>query len=277
MPEFQEDTLKRIITFKLISASATAKAKTDGSAAVKQQMDSLKAFTGEQKTQFEAAVKAANLKLEDLEAFITLSAIPQFEMVSRVTDKEAQDLYDKVLKENPGSLVGTATLSHILIATKDPADSTGAKELRTQDEALKLAKDVKDQLTKGGDFATLAKKYTDDAGSKEAGGKYENADISKFVTEFRDAAATLPLNTISDPILTQFGYHIMKVDSRVTKTFAELKEAIKQSLAGDLLQKFMTEELPKNEYKSNIPTPVPTPVATPAPSTSALPSATPVK
>ncbi|WP_162462918.1 peptidylprolyl isomerase [Paenibacillus psychroresistens] len=276
IPEYQEETLKRIITFRLISATASEKAKTEGSKAVKDQMATLKALTGDQKTQFETALKEANLKSEDLEAFITLQAVPQFEMVSRVTDKEAQDFYDKVLKENPTSLI-TATLNHILIATKDPADQTGVKELRTKDEALKLATDVKDQLTKGGDFATLAKKYTDDAGSKESGGQYVDAEISKFVAEFRDAAATLPLNTISDPIATEFGYHIMKVESRKTKTLAEIKEPIKQSLASDLLQKFMLEELPKNEYKSNIPTPVPTPVATPAPSTEASPSATPVK
>jgi foldase protein PrsA len=181
------------------------------------------------------------------------------------------------LKESPSSLLSKATLNHILIATKDPADQTGVKVLRTQEEALKIAKDVQDQLKKGGDFVVLAKKYSDDAGSKDKGGRYDNADISQFVTEFKNAAAQLPLNTISEPILTQFGYHVMKVESRTTKTLAEVTQAIKQKLASDQLLKFMTEELPKNEYKSNIPTPTPAPSSTPAPSVQASPTATPVK
>jgi foldase protein PrsA len=285
IPEFQEDALKRIVTYKIITATASEQAKKDGSAEVKKQLDGIKNLTGEQKTQFETAMKAAALKIEDLDWYVTLSAIPQYEFVGKVTEKEAKDFYDKLLKENPGSLVSTATLSHILIATKDPADTTGVKVLRTQEEALKIATDVKDQLTKGGDFAALAKKYSDDTGSKDNGGKFENADISQFVTEFRQAAATLPLNTISEPVLTQFGYHVMKVESRKTQTYDEVKEPIKQNLASNKLQEFMTNELPKNEYKSNIPTPVPTPTATPAPSTNvspapsteASPSATPVK
>lgn len=275
IPAFQEDALKRVVTYKLISASASAKSKADAAAAVKKQIDELKAYTGEQKTQFEAALKAANLKVEDLESYVSLSAASQFEMLSKVTEKQVKDFYDKVVKESPANLVGTATLEHILIAIKDPADET--KVLRTQDEALKIAKDVQDQLKKGGDFAALAKKYSDDTGSKDKGGKYENADISQFVTEFRSAAASLALNTISDPILTQFGYHVMKVESRTSKTLAEVSEAIKQNLAQEALQKYMTEELLKNEYKSNIPTPTPAPSATPAASAEASPTATPVK
>jgi len=277
IPAFQEDALKRVVTYKLIGASASAKSKTDAAATVKQQMAALKAYTGEQKTQFEAALKAADLKVEDLESYVSLSAASQFEMKSKVTEQQVKDFYDKVVKESPSSLVGTATLNHILIATKDPTDATGVKELRTKDEALKIAKDVQDQLKKGGDFVVLAKKYSDDTGSKDKGGKYENADISQFVTEFKNAAATLPLNTISDPILTQFGYHVMKVESRTTKTLAEVSEAIKQNLAQEALQTYMTVELPKNEYKSNIPTPTPAPSATPAASAEASPTATPVK
>jgi foldase protein PrsA len=266
-----------MVTYKIVSTNISEKAKKDADAVIKQQMDSIKAYTGEQKTQFEATLKQLGLQTADIQWYIELSARPQFEMVSKVTDQQAKDFYDKILKESPASLVAKATLNHILIATKDPADQTGVKVLRTQEEALKIAKDVQDQLKKGGDFVVLAKKYSDDAGSKDKGGRYENADISQFVTEFKNAAAQLPLNTISDPILTQFGYHVMKVESRTTKTLAEVKEPIKQKLASDQLLKFMTEELPKNEYKSNIPTPTPAPSSTPAPSVQASPTATPVK
>jgi foldase protein PrsA len=277
IPGFQEDTLKRMVTYKIISATISDKAKTDADAVVKQQMDGIKAYTGEQKTTFDANLKQAGLKTADLQWFIELSARPQFEMVSKVTDQQVKDFYDKILKESPATLVGTVTLNHILIATKDPADTTGVKQLRTQDEALKIAKDVQDQLKKGGDFVVLAKKYSDDAGSKDKGGRYDNYNVSQFVAAFGQAAAELPLNTISDPILTEFGYHVMKVESRTTKTLAEVTEAIKQNLASTQIQKFMTDELPKNEYKSNIPTPTPAPSSTPAPSAQASPTATPVK
>jgi foldase protein PrsA len=158
-----------------------------------------------------------------------------------------------------------------------PTATASASESRTEAEALKIAKEVKVKLDKGGDFAALAKEYSDDGGSKDNGGRYVNAQIGQWVTEFKNAAATLPINKISDPVKTSFGYHVMKVIDRKENKLADVKESLRTELADKLFSDFMTNDFPTLEYKSNIPTPTPAPSATPAPSTEASPTATPVK
>jgi hypothetical protein len=156
------------------------------------------------------------------------------------------------------------------------ASASPANETRTDAEALKLAKEVKVKLDKGGDFAALAKQYSDDGGSKDNGGRYADAKISQWVTEFKEAAATLPINKISDPVKTSYGYHVMKVINRKVNTLADEKETLRSQLGYGLLSDFMTKEFPTLEYKSNIPTPTPVPSATPDPSaTPEAPTATP--
>ena len=81
--------------------------------------------------------------------------------------------------------------------------------VKTKEQAL----DIKKQLEGGADFAALAKKYSDDPGSKDNGGLYKNVEHGKMVAEFDKAAFELPVGKISDPVQTSFGYHILKVDA----------------------------------------------------------------
>jgi foldase protein PrsA len=105
-------------------------------------------------------------------------------------------------------------LRHILISYSQPgAEVQPGQPKRTVAEASARALQVKQKLDAGGDFAKLAKEYTDDPGSKDTGGFYD-ADVSGFVPEFSNAAKTLPIGKISDPIKTEYGYHIMKVEER---------------------------------------------------------------
>lgn len=105
-------------------------------------------------------------------------------------------------------------LRHILISYTQPgAQAQPGQPKRTEAEAKARALEVKQKLDAGGDFAALAKQYSDDPGSKENGGFYD-ADVSGFVKEFADAAKTLPIGKISDPIKTEYGFHIMKVEER---------------------------------------------------------------
>jgi foldase protein PrsA len=121
-------------------------------------------------------------------------------------------------------------------------------------------------LDKGEDFATLVKQYSNDGQPNiDNGGLYADANVSEWVPEFKEAAMTLPLNKISDPVETQFGYHIIRVESRTEKTLADLteeqKDALKRSVAsekvdeyiyGDNSKKIIKEiTLPKVENKTD--------------------------
>ena len=120
----------------------------------------------------------------------------------QVTDEDIQQEYqhDK-----------TATVRHILLMTQGKSDSAKA-EIRKQME------DILAQAKSGADFAELAKKYTEDPGSKANGGLYENFGKGRMVKPFEDAAFNVPIGEISDIVETRYGYHILKVIDRKKET-----------------------------------------------------------
>jgi foldase protein PrsA len=92
------------------------------------------------------------------------------------------------------------------------------------------AKDIEAQLKKGADFAKLADKYSQDPSVKQNHGKLENALVRDFVPEFAQACRTLPIGQISDPVHTQYGYHILRVDKRAQLPLDQVKSDIQQVL-----------------------------------------------
>jgi parvulin-like peptidyl-prolyl isomerase len=160
-----------------------------------------------------------------------------------VNDATVKKMYDEIDK----GAITVASVRHILIST----------EQRKPEEALKLAKDLVARLKKGEDFAKLAKEYTDDPGSKETGGLYADADVSQWVPEFKQAALTLPIGQISDPVKTDYGYHVMKVENRKQKSFDEVKDQLRQQALEKEYDKFINGELDKLITKYNVPEPKP--------------------
>lgn len=108
------------------------------------------------------------------------------------------------------------TASHILLAYKS-ATAAGEGVTRTKEEALALAEDIKKQLSEGADFAALAKKYSDD-GSGAKGGSLGTFARGAMVAPFEAAAFALAQGAISDPVETQFGYHLIRSDRAPVRT-----------------------------------------------------------
>jgi foldase protein PrsA len=275
-PGYDEYMLKQLVVFNVVGGRATTVNKSTADTKAKEQLDAFKKYYDENKAAMDTSLKAANIEVKDIETYFHTLFNALTVMSDKVTEQQIKDDYAAKLKADKDAFT-TATVDHILIALKDPADQTGEKVLRTEAEALKRAQEVKAKLDKGGDFAALAKEYSDDPGSKDSGGEYANAKISGYVAEFKNAASSLPLNTISDPVKTSYGYHVMKVKDRKVSTYDEVKESLRTGLADGLFNDFMTKEFPTLEYKSNIPTPTPAPSATPAPAAEVSPTATPVK
>ncbi|OSX53506.1 peptidylprolyl isomerase [Anoxybacillus ayderensis] len=98
-----------------------------------------------------------------------------------------------------------------------------ASHILVDDE--KTAKEIKAKLEKSEDFAKLAKEYSKDTGSAQNGGDLGWFGPGKMVEEFEKAAYALKVGEVSDPVKTQFGYHIIKVtDKEKKKSFDEMKE-----------------------------------------------------
>ena len=92
-----------------------------------------------------------------------------------------------------------------------------ANAIRNEDATLAQAQDLARQLKDGADFAALAKKHSDDPGSKNAGGDLGFAPVGVFVPEFQLRLDQLQPNEISPPFHSQFGWHIAQVLERRTR------------------------------------------------------------
>ncbi len=121
--------------------------------------------------------------------------------------------------------------SHILIRFKGSSVplKPNEKDL-TPEEALAKAEDLRKQILAGADFATLAKAESDDAGTGAKGGSLGTFKHGQMVGPFDQAAFSVPVGQVSEPVRTQFGYHLIKITSRTTKTFDESKPAIEKAL-----------------------------------------------
>jgi len=105
---------------------------------------------------------------------------------------------------------------HILIQPKTQ-DAAG------WDAALTTAREVRAKAASG-DFAAVARKYSEDPGSKESGGDLGAFPRGRMVKEFEDAAFSLKAGEVSQPVKSQFGYHIIKVDERRPASVSPLSD-----------------------------------------------------
>jgi peptidyl-prolyl cis-trans isomerase C len=127
---------------------------------------------------------------------------------------------------------------HILIRFKGSAVPLrpGTKEL-SDEEALAKAQDVRKQLLAGGDFIALAKTESDDSGSGANGGDLGSFKHGQMVGAFETAAFALPVGQLSEPIKTQFGYHIIKVEEKQSKSLDDAKAEISEKLRPEAAKK----------------------------------------
>jgi parvulin-like peptidyl-prolyl isomerase len=132
---------------------------------------------------------------------------------------------------------------HILIRFKgSPVPlKEGQKDL-TEEEALAKAQELVKGLRAGADFASAAKAESADVGSAALGGDL-GAPFKRgqMVKPFEDAAFSQPQGKIGDPVKTQFGYHIIRVDKVEFKSFDEARSDIEGKLRPELAKKKMDE------------------------------------
>jgi parvulin-like peptidyl-prolyl isomerase len=127
--------------------------------------------------------------------------------------------------------------SHILIRFKGSTVplKPNAKDL-TEAEALAKAQDIRAKLVAGADFAALAKAESDDAGSGAKGGDLGSFKQGQMVAPFDHAAFTAPIGEVTEPVKTNFGYHLIKISARTTTTFEQAKPAIEKDLARESME-----------------------------------------
>jgi peptidyl-prolyl cis-trans isomerase D len=117
---------------------------------------------------------------------------------------------------------------HILISVAKGADA------KTDAAAKAKAQDVLRQVKAGGNFADLAKKFSDDPGSKDQGGELPLIPTSSLDPAYAQAAMALNPGQTSDVVRSQFGYHIIQTEQKQpaqVKSLPDVRDSIVQSLA----------------------------------------------
>lgn len=139
-----------------------------------------------------------------------------------IGDDEIKKIYDQDK---------TASVRHILLLTQGKTDKEKAEIHKKMEDILAKAK-------AGADFAALAKQYSEDPGSKDKGGLYEDFGRGQMVKPFEDASFSVPVGQISGIVETTYGYHIIKVENRKkeTRPFDQAKAEIKNSLVNEKSQ-----------------------------------------
>lgn len=103
-------------------------------------------------------------------------------------------------------------------------------------ETEEKAQEVVEKLKAGEEFVQLAKEYSLDEGTKESGGELGFFGKGKMVAEFEEVAFALGVNEISDPVKTDYGYHILQVEQKKEAkeaNYEENKDVIKDILLSD--------------------------------------------
>lgn len=147
----------------------------------------------------------------------------------QVTDAQVAEYYNK----NKAQFTHTeeVSASHILIKFDEAAKDKAKDEAR----ALAKIKELQAKLKGGADFAELAKANSEDPGSKEMGGSLGFFGKGRMVPEFEKAAFGMKEGQVSEPIKTNFGYHLIKRGERRparTETLAEVTPQIREQLVG---------------------------------------------
>ena len=143
---------------------------------------------------------------------------------NKFSDEEIQKYYD--------SWEPKATAQHILIGVAQNASD------EEKAEAKKKAEDLIKQLKDGADFDTLAKENSTDKSSAENGGKIGPFRRAEMVKEFADAAYGLKVGEITEePVLTQYGYHIIKLVEKPEKgSLNDLRSTLEDELIAEKLK-----------------------------------------
>ncbi len=233
-PEFQSLQIQAVtflVQQEQYRQEAEAAGVSIGESDIDKEMDRIRKefFDGSQKKFDEALEKQGTNAVElraDLSSRLLATKLTQNATKGiTASDADARTYYDD--NKSQYEKAESRDIRHILLAVKD---SKGAVDYP---KSLTQAEDVRAQLVAGGDFAALAKKYSQDPGSKDNGGKY-TFTRGQTVPAFDKASFTLKTEELSQPVKTEFGYHLVQplteIQPKSTQSFDSVKGAIKKQL-----------------------------------------------
>lgn len=160
-------------------------------------------------------------------------------------ESEIKKLYETEKLDYEGEEQRAA--SHILIKIGDEM---------TESQALEKINGLKEKLKAGESFESLAKEFSEDEGSAQAGGSLGLSSKGVYVSDFENALFALSVGQVSEPVKTEFGYHLIKLDSveaNQVPSFDEMRGGLESRLMKqklDALYAELTERMADITYSS---------------------------
>ncbi len=154
----------------------------------------------------------ANAQLQKIEKGITFTE----EDLKKIYDSRSKD-YEQV------------TAKHILIAFKGSPAAQPSKPELTEEQAKAKATELRKQIVGGASFEEIAKKESDDTGSGANGGDLGDFNHGQMVPEFETAAFAAKVGEITEPVRTQYGYHLIKVEKHGLTPFEGVKAFLEKT------------------------------------------------
>ncbi len=217
-----QQTLESLISKKVIELEAKKQKVTVSEKDIQNELNKYyEQYGGEEA--FNQVLAQNGLTLDEVKKELVVNVKVTKLLKSRISVSE--DEIKNYFEENKATFAQEKQVkaSHILVDTEEKAN------------------EIKDKLAKGEDFAKLAKDNSKDTGSKENGGDLGFFGTGQMVKEFEEAAFALKAGEISEPVKTQFGYHIIKVTE--IKNAEEANYEKSKAKISDILfeQKLQTE------------------------------------
>ena len=225
------DILDSLITNKVIEMEAAKeKVKVTGNEIDEELTKLQESYGGEEA--FAAALEQNQVSMDRIREDIEIYLLAE-KMIGASIDVSEEEM-KTYFEENKDSF--------------DQKEQVKASHILVEDEAT--ATKVKKELDQGKDFAELAKEYSTDSSNAADGGDLGYFGKGEMAEEFENAAFALEAGAISEPVKTEFGYHIIKlVDKKAEKAaeFDEHKEEIKELLFDQKIQAEYTNWLEKKK------------------------------
>jgi peptidyl-prolyl cis-trans isomerase D len=156
------------------------------------------------------------------------------------TEEELQQFYEERVSQF--QVPEERRSRHILIAVEEGADED------TINKAREKANDIYQKLTDGADFAKLAEEFSDDPGSSQLGGDIGFFGRGNLDPEYEKTMFALKEGEISEPVLSSFGFHIIKLEeirAEKSKSFEEVKDEMIREYQKNIADRKFFEEAEK--------------------------------
>jgi len=256
--QIEQNELEKLISDTLVMQEAEKQKVAPSKEDIDKQIKQIKDSYGKEED-FKKALEQYKLTEQDLRELVAVESARKklFEKVTADVKKPTDEEISKYYNEHK-EMFGTPErleVKHMLFAIDSKLPGVPK---RSEQEALQAAKLALAEVTqKGRDFAAVAREKSDDAGTRENGGAY-TIDKGAGTTDpaFEKAALALkPGGITKEPVKSQYGYHLIKlekIDPATQKSLNEVKEDIAAQLEGEKKQAKFSQFMDELKKKSKI-------------------------